>query len=173
MTILRVRPDARLVFRRLTIAALALATCLVVTGPRIEAQDTPSPSRALDVAAGFDTRGSSDEAWFLTATPDGAVFLHVYYPQGEMLARFTTPASYIARVQQAVDDERFFELPRELTPRQAPFNRPQFWLEIRSGDKFHQVTLFDPASVKDDLRVQRFLRVFGSVYQGLPQKPSW
>ena len=90
-----------------------------------------------------------------------------------MLAQFRMPASYMARVQQAVDDEGFFELPRELTPRQAPFDRPEFWLEIRSGDQRRQVTLYDPAPVKDDLRVQRFLRVWASIYQGLPQRPSW
>ena len=48
MTVLCVRPDACPMSRRLTIAALALAGCLVVAGPRIAAQDTPSLSRGVE-----------------------------------------------------------------------------------------------------------------------------
>jgi hypothetical protein len=142
---------------------------------------SPAPSHAngaadLLVEATVSTAGPYGELWMLRLMPDGEVFLRTYYsvnPSGRVMADFDLGEEYAAKLRRTIEEERFFDLPTEISPRESLLHQPDLQLEISLGRRKWKVRLYDPDQLKGNANVKRFLAVWASVYAGIPLKPTW
>jgi hypothetical protein len=148
-----------------------LAVSLV--GGGLKAEDRPV---ALVVEAWISTAGPYGESWDLRLTPSGEISLRVNYmttPSGNLMARFTLSPEQIASIRQAIESERFFEMPPKVFPATVPLHRPALRLDVWLGDRHHSVQLYDPDQQKTHPNVRRFLAVWRRLFELLPMRPSW
>jgi hypothetical protein len=80
---------------------------------------------------------------------------------------------YLARIRTALEDNRFFDLPAEISPSMSQLHQPDLSIEVTLGARKHKVRLYDPNQMKGDVRVKRFLTLWTALYGQLPLKPSW
>jgi hypothetical protein len=141
-----------------------------------EATPVPAATPDLLVEAWISTAGPYGEMWTLHLTPSGDARLRAYYsldPSGSLMAEFDVGKEHLDRVQASASEQRFFDLPPELSPPTSPLHRPDLRLEITLGPRKHKVRVYDPDQMKSDVRVKRFMAVWTAVYGNLPVKPSW
>lgn len=89
------------------------------------------------------------------------------------MAKFTMHDEYMNALREAIVSERFFDLPKEISPESRSFHQPDLRLEVTLGGRKQKVLLYDPNELKDDPNAQRFLKVWTRLFEGLPLKPSW
>jgi hypothetical protein len=94
-------------------------------------------------------------------------------PTGSLLATFSLSAEHLADIREAVETERFFELPASIAPKSLPMHRPTLRLDIWLEGKQHTVEVNDPAQVDGDANTGHFFAVWNKLYENLPIKPSW
>jgi hypothetical protein len=151
-------------------STLALGAILVVSAAQGQ------PAQNLQVRAYMSTAGPYGESWELKLGEDGRVTLQILYminPLGKMSGDFLASPERIAAVRQAIEAEKFAELPADLWPAAAPLHQPDLRLTVTSGQRTHEVKLYDPAQFKDDVRARRFMAVWSRVFDLVPLRPKW
>ena len=147
-------------------AAIALASCLVQG-------ESESP---VTVRAWVSTAGPYGESWTLIVPDRGDVSLEILYhlsPMGKMSGEFCVTAEELTRLKEAVDSERFMELPSRLQPEVAHLHKPTLRVRVSVGEREHEVEVYDPDALADDPRVKRFLAVWDEIFELPPLKPTW
>jgi hypothetical protein len=158
---------------------LEVRTSVAVLAAVLTVGSEPAPTSAtpdLWAEAWLSTAGPYGQGWSLRLAPSGNVSLRVFYmgtPAGSLLADFDPGDGYEARVRAVLNDQQFFVLPAEITPKAAMLHMPDFSLNIGLGSRRHKVRLYDPEQMKSDPRAKRFLAVWTALFDGLPVKPSW
>jgi hypothetical protein len=135
-----------------------------------------SPPTDLYVEATVSTAGPYGELWVLRVTPGGDALLHTYYsasPSGSLMAEFSLSDESVDKLRAAIESERFFELPADISPRVSPLHQPDLQMEITLGGRKRKVRVYDPGQLKGDQGVKRFMAVWTRLYEGLPLKPTW
>jgi hypothetical protein len=156
---------------KLGVAISLVIFVTLITGRAIAAESVP-----ILVSASVSTAGPYGELWEVSITPEGSASLRVHYmgnPFGTLLAQFTLPPDAMDRIRTAIEADRFFDLPAEIAPKASPLHMPNLHLGLSVGAKHHKVRLYDPASIEKDPSAQRFLKVWKTVFAGLPLKPAW
>ena len=156
---------------------IASAVLLGLLAGPVHAGPNPSADAAdLLVEASLSTAGPYGELWILRLTPNGDIFLRVHYalnPSGSLMAEFDVTDEHLASLRKAIESERFFELPEEISPEAVALHEPDFRLEITVGHRKHKVELYDPVQLKSDANARRFLTVWAELFKSVPLKPSW
>jgi hypothetical protein len=155
-------------------ACLTAAAILVATHPARGTDEAARPP--LFVRAWVSTAGSYGQNWYFLLTPEGEAHLQVFYnspPSGNLLGRFSLSEERVRVLHEALESEKFFDLPSEISPAQRGVHRPLLQMEVHLGDRNHKVPLYDPDAVKQGATKERFLAIWRWVFEGLPFKPSW
>ena len=93
-------------------------------------------------------------------------------PSGNLMARFSLSADQVAGIRSVIESERFFDMPAKIFPATLPLHRPALRLDVWLDGKHHSVALYDPAQLKADPNVRRFLAVWERLFESLPIRPS-
>jgi hypothetical protein len=146
---------------------------LSLMGGMLHAEEKPA---ALVVEAWISTAGPYGESWDLRLGPSGEVSLRVNYmvtPSGTVMARFSLSPDHIALIRAAVESERFFDLPGNISPASRPLHQPALRLDVWLDQKHHTVQAYDPEQLRADPNLRRFLAVWQRLFEPLPIRPSW
>jgi hypothetical protein len=109
-------------------------------------------------------------------TTEGKVTLEVSYPfkpAGELKGQFTLDEEVLRELRNAIESERFFDLPATLSSKPIPMHAPDLRLDIQVGNKHHKVMLYNPKQIREEATTKRVLKVWDKLYAGLPLRPTW
>lgn len=162
--------------RWVAIASLG-AVCAACSGrPPIRVVQPQGPTEAFVLQATVSTAGPYGESWYLTIAPDRTAFLKVYYStglSGEMVGDFILGAPALAEIQGVIEEQRFFDLPSEISAKSIVLHKPDLQIAVTMYGRTATVQLYDPEQLGRTPEVKRFLAVLDSVFRHFPVKPSW
>jgi len=164
--------DMTRVLMRLAMRGVVLYAALLVAPGFAKSE----PPEALVVRAYVSTAGPYGESWELNLKADGKVSLEILYmlnPMGRMSGEFISSPERLEALRQVISAERFAELPHEIRPARALLHQPDLRLTITTGERRHEVAVYDPDELEDDARVRRFLAVWKQVFTLVPLSPEW
>jgi hypothetical protein len=121
-------------------SSAALLAAFLAVGP----QAATGKASDLWAEAWLSTAGPYGEGWTLRLTPNGNVFLRVFYmgtPSGNLMADFDVRDEHEDRVRAAIKTQQFFELPADISPKTAMLHLPDFTLDVSLGGRRHKVRL--------------------------------
>jgi len=150
----------------LAVAALLLA----VPGPGAGSEF------AISARAKALTAGPYGESWTLSVPVEGDATLEVNFMldrMGRAFGEFLVSEERRKALLQAVHDERFMELPTDVSPQYATVHAPDLRLKITLAGTSHEVKLYDPDKLRDDERALRFLAVWKAAFDIVPWEPEW
>ena len=109
--------------------------------------DCPPLQPLITFEAFATTAGPYGEMWELKYAAGGEVELKVDYmvsPQGDLSGRFLVSSENLEGVRTVVREQRFFELPKSISPQALPFHAPDLRLRISFQGRTHLVQIYDP-----------------------------
>lgn len=141
-----------------------------------EKTDCPPLQPLITFEALAITAGPYGELWELKYAAGGELELKVDYmlaPQGDLSGRFLVSRETLEGLRTVVREQRFFELPKSVSPQAAPFHAPDLRLTISFQGRTHFVQLYDPDSVRSSPDAARFFAVWRAVFALVPIQPAW
>jgi hypothetical protein len=158
-----------------------LALCLVLGAPANSAVPCGDFRKCQVTAnatidATITTIGAFGELWEYHVHSGGAVTLHVTFflsPTGELSGSFNLDPGEINYVICEADAAGFFSLPRLLQKKgdAVMLDGPALTISITRGGTTTTVHVDDPADLRNQDEVARFLRVWDRIFKPLPIKP--
>ena len=146
--------------------AVLLAPCLV----------QGNSESVLTIRAWVNTAGPYGESWTLIVPAGGDVSLEILYhlsPMGKMSGEFCVTAERLLPIKEAIESERFMELPSRFQPEVTYFHKPTLRVRVTLGERQHEVELYDPDALADDPRARRFRAVWDEIFELVPLQPTW
>lgn len=158
------------------ILSLAVVTVAQADCTDRDKTDCPPLQPLITFEALAITAGPYGEMWELKYAGGGELELKVDYmiaPQGDLSGRFLVSSELLEGVRKAVREQRFFELPKSVSPQAQPFHAPDLRLRISFEGRTHLVQLYDPDSLLTSPQADRFLAVWRAVFALVPIQPAW
>ncbi len=156
-----------------TCITIALVTFVLM--PKAGSAAEPQQEQ-MSIEASMSTTGPQGQSWQLKLSPDGAADLEIRYlknPLGSMKGRFKAAKERMEAVRAIIAQERFYDLPANISPTSVALHQPDLKLKVTIGEKAYNARLYAPNDLKGDDRARRFLAIWNTAFAQVPLQPSW
>lgn len=159
--------------RREIVIGIAFVAFLLMPKAGIAAEPQ---QEQMSIEASMSTTGPQGQSWQLKLLSDGAAELEIRYlknPLGSLKGRFKAAKERIEAVRAIIAQERFYDLPANISPQPVALHQPDLKLKVTVGEKAYNTRLYAPNDLKSDDRARRFLAIWNTAFAQIPLQPSW
>lgn len=157
---------------------LPFGSALACAGPCIDKKEPRCPFYSSSIAfeAVAITAGPYGELWQVKYAGGNSIDVAINYmvaQQGKLAGTFLVSPEGLKKLKRIVKENRFFALPKEITPKLIPMRDPDLRLTLSIEGEQHKVSLYSPGGLTSRSDAARFFAVWNEVFSLLPVHPSW
>ena len=153
------------------ILSLGALPCVEAGCTDTDKTDCPPQKPLITFEALALTAGPYGEMWEMKYGGSGELELEVNYmlePNGDLSGKFLLSTDDLQELRTAVREHRFFDLPKDISPKSSPIHAPDLRLKISFQGRTHVVRLYDPDSLSSSREAAEFMAVWRAAFALVP-----